>query len=119
VSAGGGSLYLEINVPHSRVRARCARDRAWNPPPRTAHRCIPRDPPPPARAHPGYAGYSDTRCTLHSARDNLTPYINSEQEEAHAVRMLEVRPRDTQVRKAARPDALLTLTLTLALALTL
>ena len=35
--------------------------------------------------------------------------------------MLEVRPRDTQVRKAARPDALLTLTLTLtqALALTL
>jgi hypothetical protein len=78
-------------------------------------------PPPPARAHPGYAGYSDTRCTLHSARDNLTPYINSEQEEAHAVRMLEVRPRDTQVRKAARPDALLTLTLTLtqALALTL
>ena len=36
--------------------------------------------------------------------------------------MLEVRPRDTQVRKAARPDALLTLTLitlTLALAIAL
>ena len=57
------------------MRARCARDRAWNPPPRTAHRCIPRDPPPPARTRIGYIATH----SLHSALRSRQPYTLHQQ----------------------------------------